>query len=397
MSDIKLCEVDDCTGCFACLGVCKHHAIQIYKNNEGFFYPVVDVQKCIECHACERICPVLNPIDKNNEGIVYAAWAKNDYIREHSSSGGIFSVLALKILEEGGVVVGAKLFDNNYVNHIIIDNVEDLDSLRGSKYVQSFLAKELYLDIKSYLAKKKKVLFCGTPCQVAGIRNYIKNNDFLFTIDLVCHGVPSPMLFAELLAKLKQEKKNFVSYQFRDYKNWLVCTNANINVLMNGKIRNEYLYGDFTFFQDAFLKGYMHRENCYRCQFASKRRMGDITLADFWGIGSKKPITQSVKTGCSLVSINTVKGEFLFEKIQKYIFHEERDIQETIDGGNEQLVQSSFRPLERDSFYKDSFSISYRELIDKYQLELKTPPRFLSVLKKNILKQINLCLKRKYR
>lgn len=381
----ELCDVNDCTGCFACENACRQSAIIQIKNEEGFRYPKILREKCISCHACQRVCPVLSPPEKHEAGKVYAAWNKDETVRGQSSSGGLFSVFASAILNEKGMVVGANLCDDGYVRHIAITEESQLEKLRGSKYVQSLIDAGVYVQMKGYLSQGKKVLFSGTPCQVAAMRKtFWRYADMLYTIDLVCHGVPSPDFFAAFYKKLKKQIPNMVSYQFRDYKNWLVCTNVNVNV--NGHIYNRYLYGKPTFYQDAFLKGYLHRENCYHCHYTSKERVSDITLADFWGIGKAKPINDHYKGGCSMVSVNSPKGNELMDAVKERIFYELRDIQETIEGGNEQLVKPSNRPAERDSFYKDAKVVNWRKLIKKYHLNLREKPTLCSRVKCKIKK-----------
>lgn len=385
----SLCNENDCTGCFACENVCRNSAIIQVKNDDGFLYPKILHDKCISCNLCKRICPVLNPIKKFEKGQVYAAWSKDETIRNQSSSGGMFSVFANAIFKEKGIVVGASLCADGYVRHIAISEENQMSLLRGSKYVQSLVCSDIYNQMADYLAQGRKVLFSGTPCQVAAVQKIFKRySSLLYTIDLVCHGVPSPDFFANFYSKLKKKVPNMVSYQFRDYNNWLVCTNVNVNV--NGKICNRYLYGSPTFYQDAFLKGYLHRENCYHCQYTTIERISDITLADFWGIGTKKPIDSNYKSGCSMVSINTIKGKSLMDAVKEKVFYEIRDIQETINGGNEHIIMPTKRPIERDSFYKDATSMSWHKLISKYNLNLRTKTSMVAKIKIRFKKLIGI-------
>ena len=367
---VLLCSANDCTGCGACAASCAQNAISMRFDEEGFPRPQIDYNKCVGCKSCVRICPVNNPLKKEQDGTVYAAWALDSKIRRHSSSGGIFSVLAKKILSEKGCVIGASLDnDTGFVNHIIIETEKDLPKLQGSKYVQSRIETQVLKRMLLELKNGRKVLFSGTPCQVAGVKNLTKKyRDNLFAIDIVCHGVPSPTFFSKVHKGIKESTNGFLSYNFRDLTSWSTC--ANVDYKKNGTIENKPISGKYSFYLDAFLKGLMHRPNCYHCQYASVNRIGDITLADFWGIGRKRAIAGDVKEGCSMVSVNTEKGSALFNLIESEIFYEKREISETIDGGNEQLVKCSNKPDGRETFYKDAAVMSCKQLIKKYQLQL---------------------------
>lgn len=386
---VELCNHDECTGCMACVGSCRNKAISIVIDDEGFSHPEINQDKCVGCKLCQNTCPVLNPFPHFKRGKVYAAWSKRDDIRLKSSSGGIFSELALAVLNAGGVVVGASMDINGYVFHKLIDKELDLNDLRGSKYVQSNVLPDLLNEMREAL-KKGKVLFTGTPCQIAGIRKLFHDNDNLYTMDLVCHGVPSPEFFAKIYGDIKKEYRNIVSYNFRKLDSWAVCGSVNINININNSIVNQPLYGIYTLYQDAFLKGFLHRPNCYNCQYACMERVGDITVADFWGIGTYKPIIEEHRKGCSMISVNSGKGSLLFEQIKANIYFEERDIQETIDGGNEQLIKCTSKPLGRDSFYRDSKVLSWKQLVKKYNLKTRNRP---SVFKRLVCKIKNYIIK----
>ncbi len=376
--NIQLCPHDECTGCMACVGACFKRAITIEKDYEGFSHPVINNERCVGCQVCMKTCPVITPVHKYPRGTSYASWSKCDEIRLRSSSGGLFSELSISILKYGGIVVGAAMDERGFVFHKVVKSIDGLNELRGSKYVQSNILQDTLYHIKVALNEKRRVLFTGTPCQVAGIRKLFKDNEFLYTMDLVCHGVPSPDFFSKIYCDIKKDYPNLVSYNFRKLDSW--ATSVNINLNINKKISNRPLYGKYTLYQDAFMKGYLHRPNCYKCQYASVERVGDVSVADFWGIGTYKPIDLDYQKGCSMLLVNSQKGKELFESIKERIFYEERDIQETIDGGNEQLVKSSVRPIQRDNFYIDTKKLNYIDLINKYHLDIIRKPTIIRKL-----------------
>lgn len=376
---IQLSPYKECTGCAACAGACGKEAISFCEDTEGFFYPEIDYAKCVACHLCQKSCPVLFPITPYKPGKCYAAWSLDKDIRTNSSSGGIFSELARSVLLSKGLVVGASLDDTTgIVYHRIIEQMTDLFLLQGSKYVQSIISVDILRKVKVALREGRLVLFTGTPCQIAGVVALTKNPENLFTMDIVCHGVPSPKWFRIIHGEVRQRIRGFVNYNFRKLSSWSGCSNVNVNVNVNGVIENRDLYGLETCYQDAFLKGLLHRNNCYSCNYADTRRVADVTVADFWGIGSKMSISDDHRLGCSLMLINSSKGEQLFESIKDRIYAELRDVDETIEAGNEQLRRPSHRPYERETFYADAFSMPLKHLIKKYRLVYKQSPSLIN-------------------
>lgn len=372
--DICLCDAHLCTGCMACVGSCNKSAISLIKDDEGFFHPAINNDLCVGCQLCVKNCPVMHPLHKYQEGKVYAAWTHDDSIRQRSSSGGLFSEFANYILSLGGAVVGAALNSEGYVFHKVIEDVDSLDDLRGSKYVQSIIRPEVFHKMREVLKQKRYLLFVGTPCQVAGIRKIFRDNDNLYTVDLICHGVPSPVFFARVYKDIKRQYHHFVSYHFRMLDSWGAI--GNIDIRKKDRVINQTIYGELSHYQDAFTKGFLNRACCYECQYTTKDRVGDITLADFWGVGAYKPIPNDYKKGCSLLLENSDKGRFLLKNIKDRLFIEERDIQEAIDGGNVNLVKPLTRPTERNTFYGDAKSLSYVDIINKYKLAIKKRPTF---------------------
>ena len=293
-----------CTGCGACMNACPKNAIQMSKNNEGFFYPVVG-KDCINCNLCNQVCPVYTP--KANKKFLspkcYAAWAKDENIRKASSSGGIFSLLAQYVFVNGGYVCGVKMTAPDTAEHVLVKTEEELKALRRSKYVQ---AKPgfVYREIKKLLENKKMVLFSGTPCQVAGLNSFLKKDyDNLLTVDMVCHGVPSPLV----LEKYISEQGGCPDINFRNQsRGW-----NNQSISYGDKI---IPYRDDDYMR-AFLSDLSTGKSCSQCPFAKLAREGDFTLGDFWGIKAYDKNLDDDK-GTSLVLLNTRKAENIFNLLE---------------------------------------------------------------------------------
>ncbi len=298
-----------CSGCGACANVCPKNAISMKPDQEGFLQPCVDQEKCISCGKCTRTCPVLN-LEKTNEKPenVYAVRA-SDEIRQRSSSGGVFTLAAEWILKQGGVVCGAAFDENMQLRHIMIDRVEDLDLLRGSKYLQSDV-KDIYSQVRKSLKDGRKVLFTGTPCQVAALYSVAGKHDNLYSIDILCHGVPSQTVFNKYLEEIANGRE-VKSVRFRDKRfGWV----AN-HIIVEFEDGSTHIGTDKT---DAYEKGFLRnlflRPSCEDCRFSVFPRHGDISLGDFWGI-QKTDATQNDGKGTSILLINNERGRMIFEKI----------------------------------------------------------------------------------
>jgi len=301
--NIKILPEERCCGCAACFNSCPVDAIEMRENRDGFLYPHVKEEVCINCGKCVRACPELTPKFSNREEpTCFAAYAE-DEVRMKSSSGGIFTLLAEKALKTGGCVCGVAMDEEFSAEHRIICSAEELGKLRGSKYVQSRVGT-VYREIKKLLDEGKHVLFSGVPCQVAGLKGYLhRNYENLFTVDVVCHGVPSPGVFR----KYRTEKygKNLKSFQFRTKEFGHNCNHC-IATLKNGKRIVGNQANDA--YERAFHGSLMLRSSCGECSFAPLPRQGDLTLGDFWHIAKYNPGFASEK-GVSLVLINSEKGE----------------------------------------------------------------------------------------
>lgn len=282
----------------------------------GFKYPSIDTNLCLECGACQKVCPALQvPIRKQrlDEEVFFAAYHVNKSIRMQSSSGGAFSALATATLQEGGSVCAAA-FDEHFksVRHIFISNESELPKLRTSKYTQSDMGSCLP-EIKKRLSEGNKILFVGTPCQVSGLHLYLKKEyPTLTTVDILCHGVPSPRIFQDYMEWLSHKHGNVVkNYSFRDKKwSWY-----HFNMKADFADGQTY-YG--TWEEDPFFRGFLNdyylRECCYRCKFSKHERYSDITLSDFWDYRKKKGGFRDDDKGISMCMCNTDKGLSLFQK-----------------------------------------------------------------------------------
>ncbi|MBR2018432.1 MAG: Coenzyme F420 hydrogenase/dehydrogenase, beta subunit C-terminal domain, partial [Prevotella sp.] len=309
-NNISIVGHDNCTGCGGCYNSCPKNAISMKYNAEGFLEPVVDEVACISCKKCIAICPVCNPVFRNNtRPDCYAAMAHDD-IRQKSSSGGIFTVLAEYIFNKQGVVCGAAYNDDFLVEHIIIDKVEDLDKLRGSKYLQSD-SKKVYSEIKKILDTGRDALFCGCPCQVAALNTFLgKEYSNLLTIDLMCHGGPAPLLFKKYLQE-KYAGKELERFSFRDKSVFGWSTEANA-YFKDGT--SEHIKRTQDDYYRAFLPCLSVRKSCGSCKFSTLPRQGDVTLADFWGVRKYKESFDDHK-GTSIVIINNEKASKIYRKI----------------------------------------------------------------------------------
>ena len=305
----------ECTGCSACAHICPKNCINMVSDNYGFLYPQVNNDICINCGACEKNCPVINKTEQENKTdvICYAAKTTDKSIRKQSSSGGIFSIIAEKVLKNNGIVYGAAFDENFVVKHIGISSINDLDLLRRSKYVQSDLNNS-FLEVKKHLDEGKEVLFTGTPCQIEGLLAYLrKPYDNLLTMDFVCHGVPAPGVWEYYKKNLeKQYNSSIIDVNFRDkssgWKNYSVrIAFRNGNIYCNTFENDPYM--------NAFLVNLDLRQSCYCCKFKGTIRKSDITVADYWGIDRILPEIDDNK-GLSLLLVNTEKGNALLSDIR---------------------------------------------------------------------------------
>lgn len=316
MIDIK--EKKDCCGCSACVQKCPKQCISLKEDCEGFLYPEVDKSICIDCGLCEKVCPILHQGEERKPLKVYAAKNYNEEIRKLSSSGGIFTLLAEKVIKEGGVVFGARFDENWEVKHDYTETIEGLSAFRGSKYVQSRM-EDNYQKTEIFLKQGRNVLFSGTPCQILGLKRFLKTNyDRLLTLDIICHGVPSPLVWRKYLGNeciiLNADKISGISFRDKiegwkkySFKLDMITSNESKKVVKIEPFRR-------NLFMRGFLANLFLRPSCYACAFRVGKSLSDITIGDFWGIHRLYPKFDDDK-GVSLVLCNTHVGEKFFNEI----------------------------------------------------------------------------------
>ncbi len=377
---IEIKDKSKCTGCIACMNICPKNAITMQEDDKGFKYPVIEKDKCINCGLCEKTCPVLNTEGNKSINKCYVGYNKESKERLNASSGSIFSLIANYILDNNGIVVGAAFDKNNHLRHIAVDNKKDLNPLRKSKYLQSDL-DNIFKYIKEQI-NDKKVLFVGTPCQVAGIKTFVKKNDNLITIDLFCHGVPSPKLFEKYIKELETNNNDkLINYDFRDkstgwdsYSNNMKFKNKTITELQKN---NNYM--------KLFLSDVALRDSCYNCNFKLGNKYSDITLGDFWGVKNYYPEMYN-KEGVSAIIINTEIGKEIFDNVKDSIEYKDCTIDEIL-GGNQSLKKSGNMPSKREEFFSDIDNMSTNELVNKY-VPKRSIVRKLLDKGKNIIKKV---------
>lgn len=367
---MELCDKELCTGCGACYLGCAKSAITMHTNNKGFLYPIIDESKCIECGKCRRICPILNVKIKENieDKKTYACWSKDSNLRAISTSGGVFTNIAKYILSKDGVVFGAKFDENFKVIHDECKNLNELKDFRGSKYVQSEIG-DSYLKAKKYLDNKVLVLFTGTPCQIAGLNSFLgKEYSNLLTMDIVCHGVPSPLIFSDYIKYIEEKKGDKIkNISFRYKKpSWSVFSMKidfqKSNSYIRDKYKDPYLVG--------FLSDYYLRDSCHNCKFTNLDRAGDITVSDYWQYKSYSKSMRNNEKGISMVMINNSKGKEVFDIISKELVYEERSLKDAV-GSNSSLSRSYPKNKKSDEFWEYYFKNGFSETVIKYLNPLK--------------------------
>ncbi len=393
---MEICTPASCTGCGMCSNICPVNAITMANGENDFIFPKIDDTACIKCNKCAKACPANQAIDRSiNVKNTYAAWNKNSAVRKRSSSGGVFSVLASQILEEGGVVIGVALQDLE-ARHVVITKESDLPALNGSKYVQSNTG-DIYKQVKKQLEAGKKVLFSGTPCQVHAIRQYLgKEYENLICIDVICHGVPSLTMLYKHIAEVSGDRKaKDIIFRYKDpYWDYSYVKIE----YMDGGIPYQELTVDDDYFH-LFNISFTIRKSCHECHYANTHRQGDITLADYWGYRAHNLKMNNYFDGISLILVNSNRGKALLEEIASDLQIELASLEDAKRG--QKCLSEPFKLPDEDlkAFWEDynkGMSISelsrkhypkkfvrpkhlwFRHLKAKYKWLLKKPPEVKS-------------------
>ena len=383
---MKLCDRKHCSGCKACISVCPVNAINMQLDERGFLYPRINEEQCIKCGLCDRLIDTLSLHLKSHEHvnepiIAYAVKNKNEEKREKSQSGGLFCALAENIINQNGVVYGAGYGEDFSVQHMRISKISNLYKLNGSKYVQSNLNNCLE-NIIADLKNNMKVLFSGTPCQVAGIESLLKVKKIdctnFYSCDFICHGVPSPLVYRDFLNFIsKKYNSNIIKVNLRDKNEGGWHNHVETIEFKNSKKHTGKIY------VNLFYSNLCLRESCENCLYTHINRPADITMADCWGIEKKYPELWNDNKGISLALIQTSKGEKFFDSIKNSLDKVElmKDVYM-----QPQLMHPSFVPVQKNNFWKfykrNDFEKSLRKYTEYGGIKFKIKRKILKMLKK---------------
>lgn len=391
---IQFKEKKDCCGCAACMNICPKQAITMKPDADGFVFPKIDHDLCIECGKCIKVCAYQNiPISGGEPLATYVAINKSKDILLSSASGGIFGALANLIFERSGVVFGCAYNDDMEAEHIYVENSLDIKKIQGSKYVHSNI-NTTYTEAKDFLEDGRWVLFTGTPCQIAGLKSYLGiHYDKLITTDIICHGVPSVDFLNGYIKYLEKKLGGRVTnINFRDKsKGW-----GHVEKIIyekGGRIRENLLQPFNSYYHSYFLEGDILRENCYECKYACGSREGDFTMGDYWGIEKAHPEIET-KNGVSVFLVNSKKGMLLVDEISRYINLTESTFGQAREQ-NEQLNRPTVKSDKRDVILKTWSDGGYKAVADEFykankkkiiiaKFKMLIPTSIKKAIKKNI-------------
>lgn len=361
---INIVKKSECTGCTACKAICSQNAIEMVEDEEGFLYPEVNKEKCVNCGLCDKVCPLINAKENKKEPKAYIFQHNDDKVRRESTSGGAFTAISEYVLAEHGIVYGA-MFDENFnVVHDSVEKIEDLYKFRNSKYVQSQV-RDCFRKIKTELEEDKLVCFSGTSCQIEGLKKYLrKEYNNLILVDVVCRAVPSPLIWRKYLKLRKEEYKDIKYIMFRDKYYGYKYSNLSIYNKDEDKSKEYHSGVESDPYLRAFFSNICDRPSCYECKFKKQNRESDITIWDCFEVEKYNKEFDDDK-GTTRILANTEKGINIIEKLALSNKVEEITVEEATKGFLA-MFQSVKRNSKREEFFEDANKLSEKELFDKY-------------------------------
>lgn len=374
-----------CCGCLACAAACPTGALSAAEDPFGFAVPGIDETKCVDCGKCISVCPYGENNPARNEPMaVYAAVNLKEEELLNSSSGGVFSVVARKVLEAGGVVFGATMDADQRVFHRSITSVSEIPLLQKSKYVQSDL-RDTFLEAKQALKNETEVLFVGTPCQITALYAFLgARPDHLTTIDLVCHGVPSQSFFSDYIAFFRTKHRNMTKYTFRAKKRVNNGMNWYFSWSDSGRTRiRNWPEDSFCYY---YMMGHIYRDSCYDCGFAKRERASDLTLCDFWNWERKHAAGFDKNAVVSGVVVNSETGLALVESIRDELQIVESDY-EFLSKNNSCLIRGVSRSSIRDGLLAEWKKSGYKAIdraFRKSHIVIRAKARILVLLPETV-------------
>lgn len=359
---IEITDKFNCCGCTACAAICPKSCISMKEDNEGFLYPTVDKEACVNCGACDRVCPILNNVpEKPFEQKAYIVQHKDSQILRESTAGGAFTAIAKYTINNGGVVFGVAYDDNFKVHHTLITKIDDIARFRNSKYVQSDVGNT-YKQAKIYLDSGKIVCYSGTPCQIEGLKKYLKKDfDNLITVDVVCRAVPSPGIWKKYITMMNEKHGQISSVRFRDKTLGYQYSTMEIKD-SDGKTYRDGI--EAQPWLRMFFSGMIIRPSCSDCKFRSRYRRSDFTIWDCFNIYSiDKSFNENI--GTTRVLLHTQKAEHIFDRVKDDFIYKEISAETAVNGVRE-MQKSPELNSRRDEFFKDVNKLPMDNLLKKY-------------------------------
>lgn len=361
---ITIINKSDCCGCWGCENICPRKCISMIEDNEGFRYPVVDVENCIDCGLCEKVCPIKIQICDNFIPKSYVVQNKDGFVLRNSTSGGFYSAISKYVIEQGGVVFGAAFDENMVLKHTYSETYDICSKYQGSKYVQSLIG-DSYKQAKKFLEAGRLVVFSGTPCQIAGLYGFLMNRRYenLITVDLVCRGTPSPFVLKKYLEYYASEVGSpVVDYRSRDKYYGYNYSTATITFADKSCKYHKGKESDFML--GLYFNNLISRPSCYDCHFKTLHRLSDITIFDCWNAPA---VSQSfTSNGATNVFIHTQRGSGIFEKLKDNFIWSVSDIKSIIMKDGIMIRNNVPENHRRAEFFKDLNILSIKDLEKKY-------------------------------